>query len=177
MAEPDKPKRRRVFFGLVPNEETRALLIGATRRAVGAAGGRATAPDNLHLTLAFLGGVTEAQLDKARAVPPLAAAPFTLTLDRLGFWSRSQILWIGPTEPTEPLLALERALWGGLAEKRFQRERGRFRPHVTLARGARAARAPIRPVRWRIERLTLLESVQDPGGVRYVTLRDWPLAS
>jgi 2'-5' RNA ligase len=176
MAEPDKPKRRRVFFGLVPNEETRALLIGATRRAVGAAGGRATAPDNLHLTLAFLGGVTEAQLDKARAVPPLAAAPFTLTLDRLGFWSRSQILWIGPTEPPEPLLALERALWGGLAEKRFQRERGRFRPHVTLARGARAARAPIRPVRWRIERLTLLESVQDPGGVRYATICDWPLA-
>lgn len=176
MDDAAKPKRRRVFFGLAPDAETRAILIGATRRAVGAAGGRATPPGNLHMTLAFLGGVTEPQLDKARSVPPLAVAPFTLTLDRLGYWSRSQILWIGPTAPPDALLEVERALWAGLEAKRFQRERGRFRAHVTLARRARAARAPIRPVRWPVRGLTLFESLQEAGGVRYATLAEWPFA-
>lgn len=173
----DKPKveRRRVFFALWPDDDTRALLVGATRRAVAAAGGKATSVDNLHLTLAFLGGVTPAQLDKARAVAPTQAEPFTLLLDRLGYWSRNQVLWIGPSKPVPALLDLERSLWARLEAKRFQREPGRFRPHVTLARRARGVRVPIRPVRWAVQRLTLVESLQVPGGVRYVPLEDWPL--
>lgn len=177
MAEAGKPKRRRVFFGLAPDEETRAALVRAARRAVAAAGGRATPPANLHLTLAFLGGVTPRQLDKAMSAAPIAVAPFTLELDRLGYWSRSQILWLGPSEPPEPLLALERALWDALAAKRFERGAGRFRPHLTLARRARAVRVPVARVHWPVARLTLFESLPEAGGPRYEPLAEWPLAA
>lgn len=169
------PKRRRVFFGLAPDAETRAALVRATRRAVKAAGGRATPAGNLHLTLAFLGEITPAELARARRVPPIAVAPFTIELDRLGFWSRNQILWLGPSAPPAPLIELERALWAGLVAQRFERPAGRFRPHLTLARRARAAHAPIEAVRWNVARLTLFESRQTVRGVQYDPLAEWAL--
>lgn len=175
--EPKRRKRRRVFFGLAPDAETRAALVRATRRAVTAAGGRAIPPGNLHMTLAFLGELAPAELARARSVPPIAVAPFTLELDRLGYWSRSQILWLAPSAPPALLGELERALWAGLGAKRFERAPGRFRPHVTLARRARAAQAPIEAVRWNVERLTLFESRQAPNGVHYHALAEWALAA
>ena len=169
------PRRRRVFFALWPDEATRTALARATRRAARAAGGRATRRENLHITVAFLGGVTAVELDRARAVPPIGTGPVELVLDTLGHWARPRILWLAPSVRPDALMALERSLWEGLVAQGFARERKVFTPHVTLCRRASAVEAAVKPVRWRAERLTLLESVPVERGVRYEPIQEWPL--
>ena len=125
--------------------------------------------------MAFLGGVTPVEFDRARDVPPIGAGPVELTLDTLGHWSRPRILWLAASVRPDPLMTLERSLWEGLVARGFEREKKIFTPHVTLCRRARAVAEAVKPVRWRIERLTLLESIPVERGVRYESIEDWPL--
>ena len=111
---PEGPRRRRVFFALWPDESTRAALAKTTRRAVRAAGGRPTPRENLHITIAFLGGLEPDELDRARDVPPIRTGSFELTLDTLGYWARPRILWLSPAGKPDALAELERSLWDGL---------------------------------------------------------------
>src|SRR5690606_6154262 len=53
----DEPRRKRIFFALWPDDETRDAISRATSRVVSLSGGRATAKRNLHITVAFLGAV------------------------------------------------------------------------------------------------------------------------
>jgi len=178
MGEPaDAAQRRhRVFFALWPDDATRSAISRATRAAVQTSGGRPIAKDRLHLTVVFLGELTDAGLAVARAVPPIAVAPFELTLDAIGVWPESRILWAAPQGPPEALGELEAALSERLVERGFQADDRIYRPHVTLARRARPIEAAIEPVRWRVEDLALVESFPDGRNVHYEVLERWPLA-
>jgi RNA 2',3'-cyclic 3'-phosphodiesterase len=168
-------RRRRIFFALWPDEPTRAALVRATRRAVRLSGGRPTARHNLHVTVAFLGGITEEALERAASVPPVEVGSFALTLDTLGFQPRSRVLWLAAREIPRQLTALEQRLWEGLVAEGFERERRAYRPHVTLTRRGRAIEDPVRPLTWPARKLALCESVQTKHGGRYQPLRFWPL--
>ena len=52
--------------------------------------------DRLHVTVAFLGGLTEAGLEVARSVPPIAVGPFDLALDRLGEFANGGVALARP---------------------------------------------------------------------------------
>lgn len=167
--------RRRIFFALWPDDATRGAIERTARRAVRLSGGRPTAKRNLHVTVAFLGMLEPAQLEQAASVPPIDVGPFDLELDRLGFFEGARALWLGPSNVPPQLTALEQRLWDGLERHGFEREPRIYLPHVTLARKARAVDEPIAPIRWRAERLTLVESLPLPRNVHYEPLRDWPL--
>ena len=169
------PDRRRVFFALWPDDATRAAISRATREAVRLSGGRPIAKDRLHLTVAFLGELTAAGLDGARAVPPVAVGPFDLTLDTVGIWPESKILWLAPSTPPDALGELEGQLWDALAEHGFRAEERVYRPHVTLARRARPVEAAVEPVRFEVRDLALVESIPDGRNVHYEVLERWPL--
>ena len=170
-----RPRRRRVFFALWPDPATRSAVAKATRRAVRACGGRPTRADNFHITVAFLGGLDAVALEVAERVPPIDVGRFELTLAVLGFWTRPRMLWLAPETAPNTLVALERTLWERLIKHGFEREARPFHPHLTLARRASAVDATIKPIRWSVGQLTLLESVPVQGGVRYEPLRHWPL--
>lgn len=171
---PEKEPRRRVFFALWPDEETRRGLVRAARSAVRRSGGRPTTPGNLHVTLAFLGPLTEVYLARARQIPPLASPAFELILDRLGFWPGSRALWIAPSRVPSAVVALEAALWDRLVAAGFERERRPYRPHVTVARKAKEVEASFPAVVWHVDELALVES--KPGGRHpiYTVLQVWP---
>lgn len=171
--ETPRPARRRVFFALWPDENTRQALARATRAAVRQCGGKPTPIENLHVTLAFLGPVTPDDLANVEALRPPAAAPFDLVLDRLELWARAHVLWVGPSETPDALLALERELWNRLVDLGFKRERKPYVPHVTLARKAQAARGTVSPVTWRIDGFALVESKTGPRNSRYSVLKSW----
>jgi 2'-5' RNA ligase len=177
MNEPvDEPReRRRVFFALWPDDTTRSALRFATQRAVQACGGRPIAKANLHLTVAFVGELTAEGLALARAVPPIQVGEFTITLDALGVWPESKILWLAPMAPPPALGELEARLWDGLAERGFRAEERIYRPHVTLARRARAGEETVAPVRWPVRELALVESIPYGKNVHYEVLETWPL--
>ena len=171
---PEKEARRRIFFALWPDGQTRRALVRATGSVVRRSGGRATPPDNLHVTLAFLGPVTEVLLERARRVPPLVSPHFELIFDRLGFWQGSRALWVSPRRVPRALVALEANLWGRLVEVGFERERRPYQPHITMARKARGVDDGVLPVSWLVSELALVES--KPGGRHpvYDTLHVWP---
>lgn len=107
------------------------------QRAVSGCSGRMQHPDDLHMTLVFLGRITPEQMACARQVADdIAADPFVLELDRTGYWKRPRIHWCAPKRTPEPLSRLVRTLQSGLTACGLQPEDREYRPHVTLARKA-----------------------------------------
>ncbi len=168
-----KPARRRVFFAIWPSEAIRRELLRASRTAVRRSGGRATPPGNLHVTLAFLGPLTEADLTTVMQVPPLPSPEFTIRLDKLGHWSRSRILWLGASRTPAGLVQLERSLWDALVAVGFRRERRPYSPHVTLARKAKSVEMDVNPVEWPVSGFALVESRPGARHSMYEVLRSW----
>ena len=99
-----------------------------------------------------------------------------MSLDRIGHFEQSRVLWIAPSSVPPELAALERELWERLTERGFEREPRIYRPHVTLARRARAVpEEPFEPVLWHAADLALVESVPAGKKARYEVLERWPL--
>lgn len=98
---------------------------------------RWVAPENLHLTLRFLGDVAEpvaAELDEELA--QLEADAFEMCLHGVGhFDSRrsARALWAG-VEPSPRLLALQARVEAAAVCAGMAPEPRKFHPHVTLAR-------------------------------------------
>jgi RNA 2',3'-cyclic 3'-phosphodiesterase len=171
----ERPERHRVFFALWPDEATRAAISRATREAVRASGGRPIAKERLHVTVAFLGELSDAGLDLARGVPPISVGPFELLLDAVGIWPESKILWLAPSSTPDALGQLEARLWDTLVERGFRAEERVYRPHLTLARRARPVEITVEPVRFAVRDLALVESFPEARTVHYEVLERWPL--
>jgi 2'-5' RNA ligase len=171
---------RRLFLALWPDDGLRDALTALTNGLPEAAQGRRAAPDNLHITLVFLGPLNSA---RQHCVEEACAATrghaFGLVLDTLGWFSRPQVLWLGASRIPAALQALVRDLNEGLAGCGHVPETREHRAHVTLARkvkrGPRQPQ-PVTPLRWQVDRFVLVESVPEPSGVRYEVLRSWRLA-
>ncbi|HEX7080767.1 MAG TPA: RNA 2',3'-cyclic phosphodiesterase [Gammaproteobacteria bacterium] len=174
-ANEERARRRRVFFALWPDDATRNAISRASRRVVRLCGGRPTAKRNLHVTVAFLGGLDAEQLERASQVPPIPVGAFELELDSLAYFDGSKTLSLVPRSVSPPLAELERALWDRLEREGFEREPRIYRPHLTLARRARPVEEPVTPVRWPVAALTLVESIPLPRSVHYEPLEHWPL--
>ena len=170
-----KPARRRVFFALWPRETIRRELLRATRTAVRRSGGRGTPPGNLHITVAFLGPLTEGDLAKVVQVPPIPSRDFTIELNKLGYWPRSRVLWLGASQVPAEFVQLERDLWDALVAVGFERERRAYSPHVTLARKAGSVELAVNPVVWTVSELALVESRPGARHSVYDVLRVWAL--
>jgi 2'-5' RNA ligase len=145
--------------------------------------GRATARDQWHLTVQFLGDDADlAAVATAFELDPLDLGAGKIRLggaDALGPRRRARILALGlheGAEWTEELAAQVERRLAPLGHERDVREKG-FRPHLTLAR----YRAPtdLRPLcaaigpdpvgpAWRVDGVVLYESVLRPQGAQHV---------
>lgn len=175
-AAPDQQPR--VFFALVPDSDMRTRLAPLARQFAQRMRGRATAPESLHLTLAFVGIVSPERVDDLVAIG--ASAPhdgIDLTLDTVGVFRRARVAWIAPAATPRALAALQGALALAVTAQGFVFDERPFRPHVTLARKCVTALVAeaIAPIAWRIQRLALMASTLDPAGARYRELAGWPL--
>ncbi len=166
----------RLFFALWPEDDQRRgfqnLLSQLPKRH-----GREPHPDDIHVTLAFLGDVEpERRVCAERAAEGVRADPFSLIFDRVGYWPRPRILWCGASERPAPLLGLLATLNRGLLGCGFEPDRRPFAPHVTLARKAPPieARSVEPPIPWPVDSFALVGSRL---GVRpsYQVLRRWAL--
>jgi len=166
----------RLFFAMWPGEPQRGAL---SRIQLGLPDhrGRPTQPEDFHITLVFLGDLdAQVRACAEQAAARLRAAPFSLTLDRLGCFPRAQVLWCGASQRPQPLLDLIQALQGGLLVCGFRPERRPFEPHVTLARKVHPlpTRELEQPVVWPVSEIALV--IARPGErPRYAVERRWPL--
>lgn len=169
--------RRRLFFALWPDEAVRARLA-ALQAELPQVTGRWVHPEDLHITLQFLGPVEPGrQACIAEAARAVRGEPFELEIDRLDFWPRPRIAWAGPEGVPPALQRLVEQLARNLEACGFEPEKRPYRPHVTLLRKttpAAAARLP-EPIRWPVDHFVLVES--RPGGdpPHYRPLEGWAL--
>jgi len=173
----ERESKQRLFFALWPDGEVRESMD--TRARLHARhNGHAVVPENLHITLAFVGGVSAEQRACMEAAAATIVAPtFTVNFDRLGFWPRPRILWAGASVMPPELTDLVAALNSALTPCGYQPETRPFQAHVTLAR--KAQRPPeivtIPPIVWPVDAFCLVESVTGERGSEYRVIGRWPL--
>ena len=103
-------------------------------------------PDQLHLTLKFLGEVRPERAGEVKAALARVASktqPFTLDMGGAGAFPtmrRPKVIWLGADASPE-LRCLKHDLEWELAPQGFEREVRAFHPHVTLGRATKQARA------------------------------------
>ena len=155
----------RHFIAAWPDPATRiafAALSEDVRRRIEY--GRATQVENLHLTLAFIGRLDQADAAVVAArIQMLHFRPFTWQVDTLGFFKDAGVLWAGSSKTSEPLNRLSRRVRAILDQFDLDYDRRPLSPHVTLLRGVNHfCTEGIAPFSWRIERVALYRSA--PAG-------------
>ena len=165
----------KLFFALWPPAETARLLGEWANEVRGRTGGRATAPQTIHLTLAFLG---EAEPLKAvAAARRVQGKTLSLPVDTARYWRHNRIVWAGPAALPPALKQLAGDLRRELLREQFTLEEREFAAHVTLVRKAGPPQAlpPLPRVAWPVQEFVLVRSVNSGGRSRYETLDAFPL--
>jgi 2'-5' RNA ligase len=170
--------RARLFFALWPAASVRTALAARALEAQAECGGRAMRAENIHLTLFFVGSIGRDRVPELeRAAALVRGSPFSLVLDRVGYWRRSGIVWTGTTQCPSALADLAADLQTALAGIGIEADERPYAPHVTLVRNAR--RRPVsRSIQgcvWDAHEYVLVESVQVAGSVRYEPFARWTL--
>ena len=145
-------------------------------------------PQQLHLTLKFLGDVSEQRIPEITQAMQSAVqdqAPFTLSARGLGCFpslSRPRVFWMGLEDVSNSLVTLQQRLDTALATYGFPCDSIPFHPHLTLARIRKPTRCPqfqelLQIYREQyfgamlVDRLHLFQSQLHRTGVTYTIMR------
>ena len=180
----------RVFVAVDLPENLKGELRVRQEKLKGAAqGGRWVRPEGIHLTLKFLGEISEeqtGQVTQALSQVPRFEA-FSVEVKGFGFFPNSRrprVLWVG-VEGGDPLAALAAQVEKSLQAVGFPSEDRPFKPHLTLARFripqpqpslAKELSAVHSPSLGRItvSQFSLIESRLNPQGAEYRKIADYP---
>ncbi len=97
-------------------------------------------PENIHLTLKFLGHVTPEELEKVKLITKETLepfAPFEVSISGLGAFPKikyPRVIWVGVDQGKEELKRMVSNLEERLARIGFAKEKRPFSPHLTLGR-------------------------------------------
>lgn len=142
IGDPAMARRIRTFIAVGINRTVRDRALELQEKlAESGVAVKWVEPDNLHITLHFLGEVDERDLIKVcRAVEEACRTrePFTMSLASTGAFPntrRPKTLWAGIGEGTQDLVAIHDALEPSLMELGcYRREDRPYSPHLTLGR-------------------------------------------
>ena len=149
-------------------------------------------PQNIHLTLKFLGNVRVAETEaigRALLASVNGFAPLAMTAKGIGVFpgiKRPRVLWVGVGGQINELIQLQQALDEKLAGLGFPREKRAFKGHLTMGR----VQAKIDPKRlleaikeydgfesepFVADKMILFQSELHPAGAIYTKLMEAPL--
>jgi RNA 2',3'-cyclic 3'-phosphodiesterase len=178
----------RAFVAVFPPPEVQEALASAARDLPIAGKVRLTPPANVHLTLKFLGDVSEDDLGRvAEALEPVHEKHerFEAGISGVGAFpspKKARILWAGIGEGSDRLRALAEDVEESLEPLGFEREGRVYVPHLTLgrARGRPVAletvETPSTVPAFPVRRVDLVQSMPGEGGAAYSTLAAYPLS-
>lgn len=144
-------------------------------------------PQNLHLTLKFLGEIDAAPIEamnEALAEAASKATPFTLAFHGLGAFpglAHPRVLWVGVSQGALECQALQADVDAALARRGFPKETRPYTPHLTIGRvraprGLAALQQAIRQDATKafgsqhVSAISLMRSDLHPSGARYTEL-------
>jgi 2'-5' RNA ligase len=143
-------------------------------------------PQNLHLTLKFLGDTPADRIDEIAAALQEAAssaAPFSAAVSDSGVFPNDEhprVLWIGINEKSGTLLKLAQDLDTRMQQFGFAKEKRFFAPHLTIGRAkdahlAEIVRAlkekPFAAMPAQFQEIIFMRSELHPAGSIYTPLR------
>jgi 2'-5' RNA ligase len=136
--------------------------------------GNATVPENMHLTLAFIGDFDDPELVK-EIVESIEIKPFEIRLRGIGAFR--DLWWVG-LEQSAPLMAVSRRLRRALAEAGVTYDRKKFSPHITIIRRANGrlsdaeaeALMPLAGASMVVNHISLMRSDRGKHGMIYTEL-------
>ncbi len=142
--------------------------------------GNFTLYENLHLTLVFIGEVTEKPAETLLQITrSIRFKPFMLRFDHLGRFKRDggELIWVG-VEKSEPLLSLYEMVAGQVRSAGFTIETRPYTPHLTLARGVRHRDGfsltdysrTLKPITAPVQAASLMRSERVNGWLTYTEL-------
>lgn len=142
-------------------------------------------PENVHLTVRFLGDLDDAGVARARESVRGSAAGLSAPIARLGRlgafprMDKPRVLWVGLSQGEKEVEAVADRVNRGLERDGFGRSDKPFRAHLTLARArdralgpGEAATLPEPPPASPIQRLAVMKSELHPSGARYNALEE-----
>lgn len=197
MSTEAKREKVRAFLAIYSDPGTAAELQRIQQmlaRDLPGPGIRWTRPDQLHLTLQFLGHlaidlIPEVERVSAGACRDIGA--FQLRAEGIGCFPgkrKPRIIWAGIGGDLAPLQQLKALLDTALAAVGYVPEDREFHPHITLARVDHVKVRDVEQLsricgcyhgvhfgQWRVEKLDLMRSVLGSGGARYHLLKSFPL--
>jgi 2'-5' RNA ligase len=179
---------KRLFIAVDISDEARLIasgVIGKLRKDHPAKGVSFTKPENLHITLKFLGSTdasTEARLVETLRRIAADTPPFTLRFDGPELLGK-RVMSIRIASDTPTVFDLEKRIDTECRPLGFPSEARRFHPHLTLARIRhphdalirRFLQTPIDPVEFPIREIVLYESKLTANGSIYSAIRSFPL--
>lgn len=136
----------RAFIAIDVNEEVRQKLVEAQRKlAATGAQLKLVEPENIHVTIKFLGDVAHERLNEiVDALKRVAASvpQFEMEVRGMGVFPNLhyvRVIWAGVANGREKIIATQKNVDRELQKLGFQPERD-FVPHLTLARVKSAVR-------------------------------------
>ena len=142
--------------------------------------------ENIHLTLKFFGNVVVkriARISEAAERVVRQFSTFQIGIGETGVFpkpSRPQVLWIGVSDPSGQLSALQEKFENECAAEGFEKEGRAYRPHLTIARlrkpeGARHLadahlQMKFEPIEVELKELVVFRSELSPKGSKYTVI-------
>jgi 2'-5' RNA ligase len=181
----------RLFLAVDVDDGTRAAAgaaIDRLRRTLSSGKDRDVKwvpPENLHLTLHFLGEVQEGRAEMLRVAQqtPLDQPPFDLRFGTVGTFpptGSTRVIWIDIVSGNDMLARVYDELGARLRGLGFETEVRPFRAHLTVGRFRVPARAEVRRAlldtriadvgACRVDHVTLYQSRLSPRGPTYIAL-------
>lgn len=169
----------RAFLGLEPEPATK-LAIESWRSKVLPPVKQAVPAANYHVTLAFLGHITDAQQDKLeQQILLIDAIPqFKVQLDIMVYWAKPKALCLACTQTDKAHIQLVSNLLRAAHLAEIPIQKSDYQAHLTILR--KCSENPPAPLiapdfTWRAEAFHLYESISTNKGVSYVIKKSWPL--
>lgn len=164
------------------------IIANLESMAFGIPGAKWVAPDQLHLTVRFIGEVDGALFRDIRDIlSEVSSASFSLQLKGVGYFpprGAPRVLWAG-LEKSEPLQLLRKKVESALIRAGVAPEGRKFSPHITLAR---LKNSPVQKIAnflsgnglfsqepFQVEDFKLYSSVLSPKGAYHRVERVYPL--
>jgi 2'-5' RNA ligase len=184
----------RLFLAIELDDASRGHLVSVQRHIVPALGNAAlTRPENLHVTLKFLGAVEPRRAEALVESLAKVSGPAGIELSAIGiecFPSRGPVRIVAAAlgGQVDALAAVHAAIEQRCRFLSFDRETRAYRPHVTLARArptlpatTRQRLAEATQAHWPgpafvVKEFVLVRSTLKPQGSEYSTIARFPFA-
>lgn len=146
-----------------------------------------TRPDNLHMTVKFIGEAPVSAIqDISKALDEAAKAckPFKLRLDKTGIFTPGMegLVWCGCAGDIPAFETLCRAINAKLLEQGYPPEIKKTLAHITLARRAdtrgvleKLQAIKVNPIEFSVSKIVLMESARDNGALTYISMAHYEL--